>query len=237
MTLDTTQPLAQRLDRVRQRIQDAEIRYHRPAGSVRLLAVSKTRHAHEIRATAALGQLAFGESYLQEALEKMAQLQDMSLEWHYIGRLQSNKTKQVAERFHWVHSISSLKHAQRLSLQRPSSLPPLNICIQVNTSGEDSKGGHAVAQLPKLLPQYAELPNLRVQGLMAIPAAAEGLDAQRQPFKFLRQLRDKLSSDELPLETLSMGMSADLEAAIAEGATIIRIGTAIFGPRRYNVKN
>ena len=219
---------------MQQRIRQAEADYGRTAGEVKLLAVSKTRPVKEITTVAALGQLRFGESYLQEALEKIERIHDHKLEWHFIGRIQSNKTKSIAEHFDWVHSIASLKQAQRLNDHRPVALPPLNICVQVNTSAETSKGGHEPDELPQLLEHYASLPNLKVQGLMTIPAPVEGLDAQRRPFRLLRTLRDRLSSDNLPLETLSMGMSGDLEAAIAEGATIVRIGTAIFGPRQYN---
>ena len=237
MIPEATNSLAERLDRVQRRIRQAEADYGRTAGEVKLLAVSKTRPASEIRAAAALGQLRFGESYLQEALGKLQELHEPMLEWHFIGRIQSNKTKAIAEHFDWVHSVASLKQAQRLNDHRPAALPPLNICIQVNSSGETSKGGHETDELALLLEDYASLPNLRVQGLMTIPAPLEGLDAQRRPFRLLRTLRDRLSSDRLPLETLSMGMSGDLEAAIAEGATIVRIGTAIFGPRQYNGQN
>jgi PLP dependent protein len=201
---------------------------------VQLLAVSKTRTADEIRALAALGQACFGENYLQEALEKMRQLRDLPIEWHFIGRIQSNKTRQIAAHFDWVHSLSSLKHARRLSEQRPTQLPPLNVCLQVNTSGEASKDGHTPDELAGLMDDYVSLPNLHICGLMTIPAPAEGSDAQRRPFLLLRRLRDSLRSERLPLETLSMGMSDDLEAAIMEGANLIRIGTAIFGPRAYN---
>jgi PLP dependent protein len=225
--------LKQRYERVLVRIGDAESAAGRTPGSTRLLAVSKTRNADEIRALAQLGQRRFGENYLQEAEEKIERLHELSLEWHFIGRIQSNKTRPIAERFDWVHSLASLKHARRLSEQRPPQLPPLNICLQVNTSGEASKDGHTPEQLEALIDDYARLPNLRLCGLMTIPAPAEG-ESQHEPFRLLRQLRDRLASADRPLETLSMGMSDDLEAAIAEGATIIRIGTAIFGPRAYN---
>jgi hypothetical protein len=201
------------------------------------LAVSKTRLDGDIRVLARVGQQAFGESYLQEALDKIVNLQDLQLEWHFIGRLQSNKTKPIAEHFAWVHSLASLKHAQRLSDQRPAGFPPLNVCIQVNTSGEQSKDGHQPGELVALFARYAELPNLNIRGLMTIPAPARDIQSQRRPFRILRELRDRLRSDSLPLETLSMGMSDDLEAAIAEGANLLRIGTAIFGPRQYNVKS
>ncbi|MEN8166110.1 MAG: YggS family pyridoxal phosphate-dependent enzyme [Pseudomonadota bacterium] len=229
--------LEARLNQVRQRIQDAVMANGRQPGSIKLLAVSKTRHADEIRAAYLLGQRAFGESYLQEALKKIGQLSDLKLEWHFIGRLQSNKTKPIAENFAWVHSLASLKHAQRLSDQRPVGLAPLKVCIQVNTSGEASKDGHEPTELPELLERYAAFSNLAIQGLMTIPAPSDAPDTQQRPFQMLRELRDCLSTDTLPLATLSMGMSSDLEAAIAEGSSLVRIGTAIFGPRQYNVKN
>ena len=231
MTEDT--PLNQRYAQVLARIGRAESTAGRPAGTTQLLAVSKTRHASEIRALAQLGQRAFGENYLQEAGAKIDELSDLSLEWHFIGRIQSNKTRAIAEHFDWVHSVSSLKHAKRLSEQRPPELPPLSVCLQVNTSGELSKDGHSPQELETLIDDYRRLPNLRLCGLMTIPAPAEG-EAQHRPFQRLRELRDRLATEEHPLETLSMGMSDDLEAAIAEGATIVRIGTAIFGPRAYN---
>jgi pyridoxal phosphate enzyme (YggS family) len=226
--------LAQRYQSVLERIGQAVSDSGRHKGEVRLLAVSKTRTADEIRALAGLGQDCFGENYLQEALEKMALLRDLPVEWHFIGRLQSNKTRPIAEHFDWVHSLSSLKHAQRLNEQRPAHLPPLNVCLQVNTSGEASKDGHAPEALAALLQDYLALPNLAVRGLMTIPAPGEDEADLRKPFHLLRSLRDRLSTEAFPLETLSMGMSDDLEAAIAEGSTLVRIGTAIFGPRAYN---
>jgi len=231
---ETNEGLAERLHQVRQRIAQAEADYGRAAGSVELLAVSKTRPLGDIVAAMALGQQRFGESYLQEALAKIEALPGPAPEWHFIGHIQGNKTQAIARHFDWVHSLASLKHARRLSAQRPTDLPPLNVCIQVNTSGEASKGGHGPEELPSLLPEYAGLPGLRIQGLMTLPAPATGLAAQRQPFRLLRELRDRLRSEALPLKVLSMGMSDDLEAAIAEGATLVRIGTAIFGPRQYN---
>jgi pyridoxal phosphate enzyme (YggS family) len=225
--------LDQRYQSVLTRLTEAIANGGRSVGSVALLAVSKTRSAEEIRTLFQLGQRDFGENYLQDAQAKIAQLRDLPLRWHFIGRIQSNKTRPIAEHFDWVHSLASLKHARRLSEQRPADLPPLNVCLQVNTSGEASKDGHTPEELPQLLNDYYRLPNLRVRGLMTIPAPAEG-EEQRLPFQRLRQLRDRLASPEHPLETLSMGMSGDLEAAIAEGATLVRIGTAIFGPRAYN---
>ncbi|MET0068197.1 MAG: YggS family pyridoxal phosphate-dependent enzyme [Candidatus Thiodiazotropha sp.] len=226
--------LIDRYQGVLQRIRDAERTCHRDSGEVALLAVSKTRSADEIRALAGLGQTRFGENYLQEALDKITQLRTLKLSWHFIGRIQSNKTRPIAEHFDWVHSVASLKHATRLSEQRPADRQPLNICLQVNTSGEASKGGHEPEQLQELLPAYQALENLRVRGLMTIPAPLQPGDDPRRPFRQLRELRDRLRTPELPLETLSMGMSDDLEAAVCEGAGILRIGTAIFGPRQYN---
>lgn len=226
-------PLQLRLENVRERLNKAEVACGRAAGSVELLAVSKTRSADEIRELYRLGQHSFGENYLQDAEAKIELLQDLPLSWHFIGRIQSNKTRPIAEQFDWVHSLASLKHARRLSEQRPPQLPPLNVCLQVNTSGEASKDGHSPEELAQLLDDYQRLPNLRVRGLMTIPAPAEGQD-QHLPFQRLRQLRDRLATPDHPLETLSMGMSNDLEAAIAEGSTMVRIGTAIFGPRAYN---
>ncbi len=220
-----------RLSTVRRRIDEAMRQYARAPGSVRLLAVSKTRTPEEIRQAVAAGQSHFGESYLQEALEKIDALRDIDAVWHFIGRVQSNKTRPIAEKFDWVHSIDSLKQALRLNEQRPDELPPLNICLQINIDRERSKGGIAVEETLPLVMEIGALPRLRLRGLMALPAPAEDLEAQRLPFRRLRELRDAIATPELPLETLSMGMSDDLEAAIAEGATIVRIGTAIFGPR------
>lgn len=221
-----------RLVAVRARIAEAEARYDRPAGSVRLLAVSKVQPAALIRAAYQQGQRAFGESYVQEAYDKQAQLSDLPLEWHFIGRIQSNKTKSIAEHFSWVHGLGDPRHAERLGAQRLAlGKEPLRCCLQVNLSGEASKAGVEPQALPALLEQCVAIAGLRVEGLMTLPAPAEGLDAQRRPFAQLRRLRDQLSTPERPLATLSMGMSDDLEAAIAEGATMVRIGTAIFGPR------
>lgn len=228
--------LTERYNLVLDRICRAARNFNRNPNDISLLAVSKTRGAEEIRSLARLGQQAFGESYLQEALDKLTGLHDLTLEWHFIGRVQSNKTKSIAEHFAWVHSLASLKHAQRLSEQRPPGLPPLNICIQVNTSGERTKDGHQPDELMGLFEHYVKLPNLKIRGLMTIPAPTQDIQGQRSPFRLLRELRDQLRSDALPLDTLSMGMSDDLEAAIAEGANLVRIGTAIFGPRQYNVR-
>jgi len=197
---------------------------------VRLLAVSKTFAAEAVREAYHGGQLAFGENYLQEALGKIEALRDLPLEWHFIGPIQSNKTRPIAEHFAWVHSVDRLKIAERLSAQRPAELPPLNVCLEVNVSGEASKSGVAPAELLPLARAVAALPRIRLRGLMAIPAPAT--DEQRAPFAQLRRLLEDLQRQGLPLDTLSMGMSHDFAAAIREGATIVRIGTAIFGARQ-----
>ncbi|MCF6282595.1 MAG: YggS family pyridoxal phosphate-dependent enzyme [Candidatus Polarisedimenticolaceae bacterium] len=226
-------PIEQNIATVQQQIIDAESHFGREPHSVQLLAVSKTRSADEIKHAQQAGLSAFGESYLQEALEKIDQLQQEAIEWHFIGRIQSNKTKLIAEHFDWVHSIDNLKHAQRLNSQRPDQLAPLKVCLQVNVSNEESKGGFSPASMPAVIAAFDAFPRLALSGLMAIPAPAEGLDAQRLPFQRLYQLREQLADKRWPLRTLSMGMSADLEAAIAEGSTIVRVGTAIFGARDY----
>lgn len=204
----------------------------RDPASVRLLAVSKTFPASAVREAYAAGQRAFGENYVQEALDKMAALSDLALEWHFIGPVQSNKTRAIAEHFDWVHGVDRLKIAERLSAQRPRHLPPLNICLQVNISGEDSKSGIAPERLGALASATASLPGLRLRGLMAIPAPTEGA-AQHPPFARMRELQASLNTLGLGLDTLSMGMSHDFGAAIQEGATLVRIGTAIFGQRDY----
>ena len=203
----------------------------RDAAEVRLLAVSKTWPADSVREAAAAGQCAFGENYVQEGAEKVDALAGLGLEWHFIGPLQSNKTRLVANRFAWVHSIDRLKIAERLSAQRDVHLPPLEVCIQVNVSGETSKSGVAPAELPALAHAVAGLPRLRLRGLMAIPEPTSDVAVQRARFAALRELRDRLNAGGLALDTLSMGMSDDLEAAIAEGSTMVRVGTAIFGSR------
>ena len=202
----------------------------RETATVGLLAVSKTKPAEAVREAHAAGIQDFGENYLQEALEKQAQLSDLPLSWHFIGPIQSNKTRPIAEHFDWVHSVDRLKIAQRLSEQRPAGLPPLNICIQVNVSGEASKSGCSAADLPALAAAIAALPNLRLRGLMAIPEPTEDRAAQDAAFATVRHLQEDLN---LPLDTLSMGMSHDLESAVAQGATWVRIGTALFGARDY----
>jgi pyridoxal phosphate enzyme (YggS family) len=209
----------------------------RARASVQLLAVSKTFPPAAVLEAIDAGQLAFGENYLQEALDKMAAvaaaLPTRQVEWHFIGPIQSNKTRPIAEHFDWVHTVERLKIAQRLSEQRPADRGPLNICLQVNISGEASKSGVAPDELPELARQVALLPNLRLRGLMAIPAPESDAARQRAGFARLRLLAERLRADGLALDTLSMGMSGDMAAAIAEGATIVRIGSAIFGSRKY----
>ncbi len=223
--------IADNLAHLHERIRQAEQRYRRPPGSVQLLAVSKTRPVEDILAAAACGQRHFGENYLQEAVEKITSLPEPELYWHFIGPVQSNKTRLIANHFHWVHSVDRLKIARRLSEQRPSYLPPINICLQVNINGEASKSGLSPSELPEATRQIAELPNLHLRGLMTIPQRSPRFEQQRRPFHQLHQALQSLNSEGIELDTLSMGMSADMEAAIAEGATIVRIGTDIFGPR------
>lgn len=207
----------------------------RPA--VQLLAVSKTFPAEAVLEAMAAGQRAFGENYLQEALDKMQAVAqaapDVPLEWHFIGPIQSNKTRAIAANFQWVHTVERMKIAQRLSEQRPPELGPLNVCLQVNISGEASKSGASEGELPALAREVAKLPNLRLRGLMAIPEPQADPRKQRAAFARLRELAGRLRAEGLALDTLSMGMSADLAAAVAEGATIVRIGSAIFGARHY----
>ena len=201
-----------------------------PAG-IRLLAVSKKQPLAKIREAAAAGQRDFGENFVQEGVEKVEALAELGLTWHFIGHLQSNKTRVVAENFDWVHTIDKLKTARRLSEQRPAHLPPLNICLQVNVDDEDSKAGIAATALPELAAGCAELPNLRLRGLMCLPAIRDGFEEQRVPFAILRELAEELRRGGIDTDTLSMGMTADYPAAIYEGATIVRIGTALFGAR------
>ena len=222
-----------KLQQVRTRIATACETSQRPVQSVTLLAVTKTFGPKEVRDALAAGQHAFGENYVQEALEKIETLADVRerLEWHLIGPLQSNKTRVVAANFDWVHTIDRLKLAQRLSAQRPEHLPPLQLCLQVNISGEGSKSGVAPEDTLELAAAVSRLPRLRLRGLMAIPEPAGDLEAQRVPHRALARLLFDLNAAGHALDTLSMGMSADLEAAIAEGATIVRVGSAIFGDR------
>jgi PLP dependent protein len=223
------------LHTVKQRIATAAQAAMRDPHDVKLLAVSKTFSADAVTEAAQAGQTAFGENYLQEALAKIAEaeLKGLLLEWHFIGPIQSNKTRPIAEHFAWVHSIEREKIAQRLSDQRPESLAPLNVCLQVNISGEASKSGVLPEETEQVAKAIARMPHLRLRGLMAIPEPAEGFEAQRAPFRAVRELFERLRGQGLELDTLSMGMSGDIEAAIAEGATIVRVGTAIFGKRDY----
>lgn len=222
---------ATRLLRVTERIRAAEAAYGRQANSVELLAVSKRQPLKALCEAYQAGQRAFGENYLQEAAEKQSALTETAIEWHLIGGLQSNKTREAAANFDWIHTIDRLKIAQRLSAQRPAGLAPLNICLQVNISAEPQKAGCIPDEVVAFGMSLAELPNLRLRGLMAIPEPADEFTAQRRPFARLRQLFEQLQDQGLGVDTLSMGMSGDLEAAVAEGATYVRIGTAIFGPR------
>ncbi len=225
--------IATRLETVRRRIREAEKAANRELGSVTLLAVSKMQPVDALQQAIAAGQREFGENYLQEAADKQDELADTTdLHWHFIGPLQSNKTKPAAARFDWVHSVDRLKLARRLDGQRPEGLPPLNVCLQVNISGESSKAGLSPADTETLAGEMLQFERLRLRGLMAIPAPASDPEKQRQPFRALRELLDRLNQRfPLHMDTLSMGMSADLEAAIAEGATIVRVGTDVFGPR------
>jgi pyridoxal phosphate enzyme (YggS family) len=210
----------------------------RPRSGVQLLAVSKTFPMEAVLEAIAAGQRAFGENYLQEGVEKIAAVAraqpDTPVEWHFIGPIQSNKTRPIATSFAWVHTVERLKIAQRLSEQRPPEMGPLNVCLQVNISGEATKSGATPAELPALARQVAALPNLRLRGLMAIPEAQTDPALQRAAFAKLRVLAESLRADGLPIDTLSMGMSGDMAAAIAEGATIVRVGSAIFGSRHYD---
>ncbi|QQZ41789.1 YggS family pyridoxal phosphate-dependent enzyme [Pseudomonas sp. SK3(2021)] len=226
--------IADNIALVSARIRAAAQASQRDASSIHLLAVSKTKPAAALREAYAAGLRDFGENYLQEALGKQAELGDLPLSWHFIGPIQSNKTRAIAENFAWVHSVDRLKIAQRLSEQRPADLPPLNICIQVNVSGEASKSGCTPADLPALASAISALPRLKLRGLMAIPEPTDDRAAQDTAFAAVRRLNENLrESLDLPTDTLSMGMSHDLEAAIAQGATWVRIGTALFGARDY----
>ncbi|MFL9675053.1 YggS family pyridoxal phosphate-dependent enzyme [Pseudomonas marginalis] len=222
--------IADNIGQVSQRIRAAADAVQRDANSIHLLAVSKTKPAQALREAYAAGVRDFGENYLQEALGKQAELTDLPLSWHFIGPIQSNKTRAIAEHFAWVHSVDRLKIAQRLSEQRPADLPALNICIQVNVSGEASKSGCTAADLPALANAIGALPRLKLRGLMAIPEPTDDRAEQDAAFASVRDLQNSLN---LPLDTLSMGMSHDLESAIAQGATWVRIGTALFGARDY----
>ena len=223
--------LQERLQQVRREIAEAERQFGREPGSVKLLAVSKTRAAGDILALAQLGVSDFGENYVQEARAKIEQLGGHSPTWHFIGPIQSNKTRQIAEHFDWVHSVERIKVAQRLNAARPTDLPPLNICIQVNVDAEATKSGIDPDEVEQLAGQILPLSRLNLRGLMALPAPTEDFTAQRRAFMKLRRLQERLNETGYRLDTLSMGTTNDMRAAIAEGATVIRIGTALFGPR------
>ncbi len=222
--------IAPRLEQLRARIRECEDRHGRPPGSVRLLPVSKGQKPARIAEARRLGITGFGESYLREALDKMNQAPDC--QWHFIGPLQSNKTRGIAENFHWVQSVARLKVARRLNDQRPAGLPPLNVCVQVNLSGEESKSGVALTDAEMLCREVNRLPRLRLRGLMTIPARVAEENAQRLAFRKLAAEFQRLRCMIPEMDTLSMGMSHDFEAAIAEGATMIRLGTALFGARK-----
>lgn len=225
--------IAERLQAVKASIHHAGLEFGRYPGEISLLAVSKAQSADKIRAAYAAGQHTFGENYLQEALDKQAQLTDIDIEWHYIGPIQSNKTQAIAQHFSWVHSVDRIKIAERLSAARPASWPPLQVCIQINVSGEESKSGVAPNDIFPLAEAIIRLPHLRLRGLMAIPAPTHDLALQREQFRRVREALGLLQNQlqDTDLDTLSMGMSEDYQAAIAEGSTIVRIGSAIFGAR------
>jgi pyridoxal phosphate enzyme (YggS family) len=223
--------IASNLQAMRGAVTAAIAKAGRDESEIKLLAVSKTFAPEALREAYRAGQRCFAESYVQEALDKIAALKDLTLEWHYIGPIQSNKTRAIAENFSWVHSVDRLKIAERLSEQRPAHLPSLQLCLQVNISKESSKSGVALNEVVALAHAVAKLPRLKLRGLMAVPAPVDDVVAQRLPFTQLRKLRDQLNQQGLQLDTLSMGMSHDFAAAIAEGATIVRIGSAIFGER------
>ena len=225
------QLLADNIAKLLERVRLSAEKSQRCPDDILLLAVSKTRSSADIRAAHACGLQQFGESYLQEALRKIGELDDLGLVWHFIGPIQSNKTRAIASHFHWVHSVDRVKIARRLSEQRPGNLPPLQLCLQLDISGEPSKSGVAPGQLEELAEAVAALPRLQLRGLMAIPAPTPDPAEQRRAFASVREAFEQLRENMPQLDTLSMGMSSDLEAAVAEGATILRPGTAIFGPR------
>ena len=224
-------PLTQAIDTTKKRITEAEVNAGRDPASVQLIAVSKTRPASAIRAAWSCGLRHFGESYVQEAVDKIVQLHDCPIVWHFIGPIQANKTRQIAQHFDWVHSVDRIKIAERLSEQRPAELAPLNICIQINISNESSKSGIGIEALQALAAAIVELPRIRLRGLMAIPAPSSDKDEQYQTFNAVAEVQQWLISQGFALDALSMGMSDDMEMAIKAGATHVRIGTAIFGHR------
>jgi PLP dependent protein len=224
-----------RLQAVRARIAKVAQSVGRQPDEITLLVASKTHPAERVREAWNAGQTIFGENYLQEVLAKMPALADLPIEWHFIGPIQSNKTKRIAENFVWVHSVDRVKIADRLAKDRPETLPPLQICLQVNVSGEASKSGVAPEELANLAAHVIRLPRLKLRGLMAVPELTTATALQRSQFHMLWELFDRLKRDGYELDTLSMGMSEDMDIAIAEGATMVRVGTAIFGPRRYPI--
>lgn len=226
-----TNDIKNNLQKIRQHIAESCTACGRTAADVMLLAVSKTKPVEAIKAAFSAGQTHFGENYLQEAIAKINLLQQLPLHWHFIGRIQSNKTRPIAENFDWVHTVASYKHAQRLSDQRPAELPELNICIQVNISKDPDKSGVMAEDTLQLAQQISQLPRLELRGLMTIPEATSDQQKQRQFFRQLADLQAKINSNGFSLDTLSMGMSGDMKIAIEEGSTIVRIGTAIFGKR------
>ena len=230
----TTQDLANNLIAVRHQIAEICKRHQRTSDEVCLIAVSKTRSIEDIRALAAQGQIHFGENYVQESVDKIAQITEIELVWHFIGPIQKNKTKLIAENFSWIHSIDRESVAVRLNNQRPAALPALNICLQINIDNEDSKSGITPTALLPLAEKISELPNLKLRGLMSIPSASPEFDQQIATFQKMADLLYKLKQHGFDVDTLSMGMSNDYEAAIACGSTMVRIGTAIFGPRHYS---
>ena len=225
--------IQQRLEAVRAKINEYEQRYNRQSGSVGLLAVSKTKPAAAVLKAWQAGQRSFGENHHQDGMSKISdpKLASLDLEWHFIGPLQSNKTRPVAEHYHWLHSLDRLKIAQRLNDQRPPGLAPLQVCLQIKLRAESTKSGLQPSQALPLAEQVAALPNLCLRGLMTLPPASDDFEEQRKPFHELRDLLEQLRQAGHDLDTLSMGMTHDMQAAIAEGATLIRIGTAIFGRR------
>lgn len=227
--------IASTLQAVKARIARAAQSVDRQPDEITLLVASKTQPAERVREAWLAGQTIFGENYLQEALAKMPTLADLPIQWHFIGPIQSNKTKRIAENFSWVHSVDRVKIADRLAKDRPESLPPLQICLQVNVSGEESKSGVAPEEVANLAAHVVRLPRLKLRGLMAVPELTTATALQRSQFHILRELFDQLKRDGYELDTLSMGMSEDLDNAIAEGATMVRVGTAILGPRRYPI--
>jgi len=225
--------IANNLANVQQRIASAAENAQRDPQTIALLAVSKTKPIEMIEEAYAAGQRCFGENYLQDALPKIEALAELDIEWHYIGRIQSNKTRPIAENFAWVHAIDSVKHAQRLNEQRPDNLPPLNCCIQLNLSGEDSKGGIQPDTLIEIATAFNDLPHCRLRGLMTMPDPDSSAEQQQAVFHQLADCLSELSNLGFSVDTLSMGMSGDLEMAITEGSTMVRIGTDIFGARSY----